>query len=246
MGGSYNENLIFDVGMHIGQDTEFYLKKGFDVVAIEANPVLVKQAQEKFATYINRGQLKILEIGIADVDGELPFYVNETYSEWSSLTKWFENHEYAKKFHEIKVKCTTIDKVIEEFGVPYYLKVDIEASDTHVINRLHLLKAKPKYVSVENGYRTMLDGLQTAGYDKFKFINQAKVTEMKCPFPPLEGTFVDQQFISGASGPFGEETVGEWKDYDAIALEINAYWNKPDLNPVNDGWFDLHAKLSEH
>lgn len=243
MGNSYNEKLIFDVGMHVGQDTEFYLKKGFNVVAIEANPVLVKQGQEKFADYLANGQLKILEIGIADVDGELPFYVNETYSEWSSLTKWFENHEYANKFHEVKVKCTTIDKIIAEFGVPYYLKSDIEDSDTHVVNSLKLLEVKPKYISVENGYRTMLDGLRAAGYSQFKFINQAKVVEMKCPNPPLEGAFVDQQFVSGASGPFGEETVGEWKDYDAIAADIDAYWNKPDLNPVNDGWFDLHAKL---
>ena len=35
------KNLIFDIGMHIGQDTEFYLKKGFCVVAVEANPKLV-------------------------------------------------------------------------------------------------------------------------------------------------------------------------------------------------------------
>ena len=28
-------NLIYDVGLHHGQDTDFYLKKGFDVVAFE-------------------------------------------------------------------------------------------------------------------------------------------------------------------------------------------------------------------
>jgi hypothetical protein len=27
------ERLIMDVGMHLGKDTEFYLRKGFDVVA---------------------------------------------------------------------------------------------------------------------------------------------------------------------------------------------------------------------
>lgn len=39
-----NNSLIIDVGMHTGRDTEFYLKKGFNVVAIEANPELVKKA----------------------------------------------------------------------------------------------------------------------------------------------------------------------------------------------------------
>lgn len=34
-------NLIYDVGLHRGEDTDFYLKKGFHVVALEANPELV-------------------------------------------------------------------------------------------------------------------------------------------------------------------------------------------------------------
>jgi hypothetical protein len=29
-------NLIFDLGSHNGQDSDFYLKKGFTVVAVEA------------------------------------------------------------------------------------------------------------------------------------------------------------------------------------------------------------------
>ena len=41
-----DRNLIFDIGMHIGQDTEFYLKKGFRVVAIEADPTLAEAAGE--------------------------------------------------------------------------------------------------------------------------------------------------------------------------------------------------------
>jgi len=35
---SYCDNLVYDVGMHTGQDTAYYLFKGYDVVAIEANP----------------------------------------------------------------------------------------------------------------------------------------------------------------------------------------------------------------
>ena len=31
---SPNDRLIFDVGLHIGQDTAYYLAKGFSVVAV--------------------------------------------------------------------------------------------------------------------------------------------------------------------------------------------------------------------
>ena len=36
-----HKDLIYDVGMHKGEDTEFYLRKGFRVIAIEADPDLV-------------------------------------------------------------------------------------------------------------------------------------------------------------------------------------------------------------
>ena len=32
-----NLNLVFDIGMHLGADTEFYLKKGFNVIGFEAS-----------------------------------------------------------------------------------------------------------------------------------------------------------------------------------------------------------------
>ena len=39
---SYVENLVFDIGLNRGQDTANYLAKGYNVVAVEANPELVE------------------------------------------------------------------------------------------------------------------------------------------------------------------------------------------------------------
>ena len=47
------QNLIFDVGLHKGEDTDFYLKKGFSVVAFEADPDLVAACQERFPNNFN-------------------------------------------------------------------------------------------------------------------------------------------------------------------------------------------------
>ena len=38
-----NNNLIFDFGFHNGDDSDFYLRKGYNIVAIEANPELVNK-----------------------------------------------------------------------------------------------------------------------------------------------------------------------------------------------------------
>ena len=63
-----DKNLIFDVGLHRGEDTEFYLKKGFRVVAFEANPELVALCSQKFMPFMNQGQLNIIQGAIAEPD----------------------------------------------------------------------------------------------------------------------------------------------------------------------------------
>ena len=41
------KNLVYDVGMNDGSDTLHYLKKGYKVVAIEADPTLVDSVRMK-------------------------------------------------------------------------------------------------------------------------------------------------------------------------------------------------------
>jgi hypothetical protein len=41
-------NLIYDLGCHNGQDSDFYLKKGFTVVAAEAYPGLCDRLKLRF------------------------------------------------------------------------------------------------------------------------------------------------------------------------------------------------------
>ena len=59
-------DLIYDVGMHKGEDTDYYLQKGFRVVAFEANPDLVKLCRTRFANAIDRKELTIVEGAIVN------------------------------------------------------------------------------------------------------------------------------------------------------------------------------------
>jgi FkbM family methyltransferase len=123
-----HQDLIYDVGMNNGDDTAYYLRRGFRVVAIEANTCLAECAAERFRTQISSNQLRILNIGIAAVEGELPFWICETYSEWSSFDRKIASRDGCPH-HEVMVPCRRFASVLEEFGVPYYLKVDIEGND---------------------------------------------------------------------------------------------------------------------
>lgn len=235
------ETLIFDVGLHTGQDTEYYLKKGFNVVAIEANPVLVGQAQRQFTAAIASGQLKLLNVGVAEAAGTCHFYVNKTLSEWSSLDSTIGTQR--GDYEVIEIKTLSLADVLAEWGIPYYLKIDIEGMDLIALKALRQFNDRPRYVSAENGQPHMLREMVDLGYSVFKFINQKTISEITLPEPAREGKHVSWLFPFGSSGPFGAETPGAWLGEKAVLEQINAYWGNPLRDPGIDGWFDLHAKL---
>ncbi len=80
-------DLVYDVGMHDGADSAYYLRQGFRVIAVEANPVFAERANERFAREIEAGRLTILNVGIAQGQGEASFWVCEDHTDWSSFDR---------------------------------------------------------------------------------------------------------------------------------------------------------------
>ena len=254
------DNLIFDIGMHTGQDTAHYLKKGFNVVAVEANPVLADQCKQKFENEIKSNRLTIINAGIAEGDGVLPFYVNLYNSEWSSFDREIGTRNNTK-FEVINVPCVRTKNLFELYGVPYYLKVDIEGYDFLSLNDIPEAGKKPSYVSCEANNVGWLDILYRKGYTRFKLINQANnfkpvnVQREKSKYYVLYRKIkhainhklkdvIKAKYPGGSSGPFGEESKGSWKTYEEIRRTFVDY-NQGDMNtPVNHiSWFDFHAAL---
>ena len=75
-GAEVVDDLVYDVGMHRGEDTAYYLAKGYRVVAIEANPELVGECRERFSDAIASGKLTMPRACTGRPHG-LPF-VNST------------------------------------------------------------------------------------------------------------------------------------------------------------------------
>ena len=245
---NFADLIIYDVGMNTGQDTEFYLKKGFKVIAIEANPVLCEEVGARFSDYIASGALKILNVGVGKEEGKLDFYVNENKTEWSSFHKGIAGRDGAE-LKIIRVEVLTMQSIIEQYGMPYYLKIDIEGNDGDAIWSALQGDFSIPYVSVENG-GPLLKLLAEAGYTSFKYIQQNNVTEQLQVKPVLEGKTIDFTFEFGASGKFGEETDGEWMSFDEVYPIVNDVWDvetgakNPKWDDIVGGWFDLHARHS--
>jgi FkbM family methyltransferase len=260
--------LIYDVGAHLGEDTEYYLKKGFNVIAIEANPKLCSAIMDKFTGSIGSGNLTVINVAISDNAGELDFYLNDLFSEWGTVnTDWVRRNEMlgGKSSKKITVKSLPLESLIKEYGVPYYLKIDIEGSDVVALNSLRSLEEKPKFVSIESekvSWEKLLkefDIFLSCGYKKFKVVNQAFINYQQCPNPAREGVYVDHDFALDSSGLFGHELPGQWMDasqaleyYKSIFYQyvLNGDFGllkrgnlPPDLKDAlpESGWYDTHA-----
>ena len=65
-----NRDLIIDIGMSEGNDTAFYLAKGFAVVGVEADTALQPHLAERFAAEIASGRLHLLHRAAAATSGK--------------------------------------------------------------------------------------------------------------------------------------------------------------------------------
>jgi len=272
-------NLIYDVGLHQGEDTEFYLEKGFKVIAFEADPVLVDQCRRKFSTQIADQRLIIVEGAIVDAEtcgaaSTVKFYRNETTTVWGTLfNEWAErNKSLGSGSTMIEVRAVNIADYLRLYGIPHYMKIDIEGADVLCLRALLDSSTRPDYISIESekrDFRKLTEEfqlLERLGYSTFMAVQQANIQSQIPPRPPLEGQFVNRPFPAGSSGLFGRELPGSWKtrpevmrqyrwifllyrlfgDFGILKKSRIGKWCRSGLIKLLrqpvPGWYDTHAR----
>lgn len=165
-----HQDLIYDVGMHTGEDSAFYLALGFRVVAIEANPDLAARARERFARAIEQQRLSIVEAAIAPQPGRVEFWINRQNSEWSALDPAMAARR-GERCEPVVVPARTFRSILDEFGPPFYLKIDVEQADLLCLDAIDP-RDPPAFVSVEATGDQLLPALVQKGYTCFKIIRQ--------------------------------------------------------------------------
>ncbi len=232
-----DSSLIFDLGMNNGDNSAYYLRRGFHVVAVEANPVLCEKARARFAAEIDEGRLTILNAAIWNTDGEATFHVNIDNDHWSSLDAGWAGRD-ASRYKSIAVRCVTLARLFAEFGTPLYLKIDVEGVDKSILEQLRSSRLLPLYVSVEDcrfGFE-YLELLKASGYDGFKLLDQSTVLHMTDPA-------TGWAFAAGSSGPFGNDVPGRWLSHDDMikhyATTVRDFTGNR-LSPRSH-WWDIHC-----
>ncbi|MGD9571101.1 MAG: FkbM family methyltransferase [Thermoleophilia bacterium] len=266
MAAGWIRALVYDVGVHTGEDTGYYLRRGMRVVGVEANPLMCDRLREEFAPAIAAGRLTLVNAGIAPAAGESEFYVCDDLSEWSSFDRSIAGRDGARH-HAITVETRTFAGIVAEFGTPWYCKVDIEGSDRLCLEGLRDAPDLPAYVSVEMSHEdagTDIALMRELGYTRFKIVSQTTWSQPRPLLTTVNGLLpwslserfraLDRRFRGvsgdgswryppGSSGPLSEAIPGPWSDADAATglwRQLRAVDARRRPGFGND-WYDVHA-----
>ena len=238
-----DKNLIFDIGLHKGLDANFYLRKGFQVVGLEAVQELCEKSLEMNREFKLLGKFSVINKALYSTSGgTVEFFVNADKDDWGSLFQ-HAAEKGAGSAIKITVPTITLDELVRTYGIPYYMKCDIEGGDTIVADQLVGLRERPEFVSLEATKADDIAKLHCCGYDRYQLVNQYINQFTRAPNPPREGTYVEGNFNHEMSGLFGKELEpNQWVSFTEVTRQFLDWYDLRSRNAnLALGWLDVHA-----
>ena len=136
-----NSTLVFDIGSNAGKYTSIFLKYSKKVLSVEPQAELCLLQNKLFKKEIQKNKLIIENIAIDSKNGIVELHINSKNG-LSSTSKKYQTEVIPKEFsytnniETVKVRSKNIDSLIELYGKPDYIKIDIEGSEKNAIMSL--------------------------------------------------------------------------------------------------------------
>lgn len=131
-------DLVFDVGAHLGDRTAAFLALGARVVALEPQPDLARWLLRLVG---RQEHLTLLPSAAGPEPGTAQLAVSDATPTVSTLAdEWRDRvQENNRSFRRVRwerrleVPVTTLDRLIEEHGMPRFCKIDVEGFEADVL-----------------------------------------------------------------------------------------------------------------
>ena len=145
------DSLCFDVGANVGNRTALFLELGAKVVMIEPQKECYEALEKRFPA------LPLIKKGLGEKESTEKLYISDV----SLISSFSKNHvdmmqedrfKGANWDKTVDIEMTTLDNLINQFGVPNFCKIDVEGYEYDVLKGLSQpLKALSlEYIVPEN------------------------------------------------------------------------------------------------
>ena len=186
-------DLFFDIGAHLGEKSKKILDKNLRIVMLEPLPQCVKQLKKNFK---NNKNVEILEKAVGKTVGNMTLEVNSKMPTISTMAKHWKNGRFSNQKWDqiISVEVTTLDYLIKIYGLPSYIKIDVEGFEHDVLLGLS----------------------QKAGIISFEFTSEFLDQSIKCLNHLKKIGYKEFNFSIGESRKFHFE----WSNTDNLILKL--------------------------
>ena len=142
------DDTVFDVGANVGQRTQIFSQLCQRVIAVEPQTECVRHLRSRFMFSKN---VVIEQLALGEKEGQAVLRESDAHTISSMSSKFIEivGQTRFKESHwdrEVKVEVVTLDRLIEKYGTPKFIKIDVEGYEAQVLAGLNVAV---RYLSFE-------------------------------------------------------------------------------------------------
>lgn len=130
-------DLVFDLGAHAGNHTRALAAIGCRVIALEPQPDFARLLRTVFSRV---PRVEIIESAVAETAGPATLSVSDRTPTMTTLAvEWRDARAQQPLFSDVRwdrpiaVETTTLDSLIAQFGMPAFVKIDVEGAEPSVL-----------------------------------------------------------------------------------------------------------------
>jgi FkbM family methyltransferase len=170
------KTLIFDIGANRGTFTDVCLSRFTDleIVTIEPNPELYEWLRNK---YEKVNSVIVLPNVVSSVNDTLiDFYLADTDTISTAEMDWIASSRFSAEsswYGPIQIPSITIDSLVEKYGIPNLIKIDVEGYELEVLKGMTSKQKEICFEWAEEQYEKInqsCEHLKNIGYTEFGYI----------------------------------------------------------------------------